>query len=402
MNRDEVKAIKAVEDSFLAAVYQKFPLCITKGQGAVLYDTEGREYIDCMGGYGVALVGHCHPKVVEAIREQSLKLITCHGSFYNDKRAELLEKLVEIAPKGLNKVFLSNSGAESVECALKLAAKYAGKNEFIGMVRGFHGKTLGALSATWNPKYRRAFKNFLIPNFKFVPFGRIDRVEEAISEKTAAVIVEPIQGESGVHIAPDGFLEGLRDLCDERGTLLIFDEVQTGFGRTGYMWASEHWKVVPDIMCVAKGMAGGVPMGATLAREDVMSSLKIGEHTSTFGGNPLACAAASATIDVILEEKLPERARELGRFFMGLLLEVKDEVRIVRDVRGLGLMIGLESRFDVRNVLLKALENGVILLYSGRNIIRFLPPLVIEEHQLKRVAEVLASILKEEEAKLSG
>lgn len=397
MNRDE---IKATEDSFLARVYQKFPLCITKGRGAVLYDINGKEYIDCMGGYGVALVGHCHPKVVEAIHEQSARLITCHGSFYNDKRAELLEKLVEIAPNGLNRVFLSNSGAESVECALKLAAKHTSKREFIGMVRGFHGKTLGALSATWNPKYRKPFKHLLIPNFKFVPFGKLEKVEEAISDETAAVIVEPIQGESGVHIAPEGFLEGLRDLCDEKKILLILDEVQTGFGRTGYMWASEHWRVIPDIMCVAKSMAGGVPIGATLAREDIMDSLSVGEHTSTFGGNPLACAAACATIDVILEEKLPERARQLGKFFMNLLLEIKNELKIVREVRGLGLMIGLESRFDVRNILLRAIEKGVILLYSGRNIIRFLPPLVIEKHHLERVAEVLRWALSEEEVKV--
>lgn len=391
------KDIMTVEDSFLANVYQKFPVCITRGRGAVVYDAEGVEYIDCMGGYGVSIVGHCHPKVVEAIKEQSGRLLSCHGSFYNDKRAELLEKMAKIAPKGLRRIFLSNSGAEAVECAIKAAAKYTSKKEFIAMIRGYHGKTLGALSATWNPKYREAFQDFLIPSLKFVPFGKLDKVEEALSDQTAAIIVEPVQGESGVYVAPEGFLKGLREICDKRGVVLIFDEVQTGFGRTGRMWASEHWGVTPDIMCVAKAMAAGIPIGATIARDDIMNSLKVGEHSSTFGGNPIACAAACATVDVILQEELVERAWELGEFFKGLLVKIQSEHKIVRDVRGLGLMIGLESRFDVYNVLMKALKRRVILLYSGRNVIRFLPPLVIDKFQLMTVAEILEQILAEEE-----
>jgi len=389
-----------VEDSFLANVYQKFPVCITRGRGAVVYDGRGKEYIDCMGGYGVSIVGHCHPKVVEAIREQSEKLLSCHGSFYNEKRAELLEKIAKIAPIGLGKVFLSNSGAEAVECAIKAAAKYTGRKEFIAMVRGYHGKTLGALSATWNPKYRDAFQDLLIPSLEFIPFGRLDKVDEATSDQTAAIIVEPIQGESGVYIAPDGFLKGLRQICDEKGIVLLLDEVQTGFGRTGKMWASEHWGVVPDIMCVAKAMASGIPIGATIAKEDIMNSLRVGEHSSTFGGNPIACAAACATIDVLLEERLVDRAREMGEFFKDLLLKIRDEHKTVREVRGLGLMIGLESRFDVYNLLIKSLERGVILLYSGRNIMRFLPPLVIDKPQLERVSEVLEQILVEEEKRV--
>lgn len=397
MNESEIMRI---EDSFLAQVYQKFPVCLTSGRGAVLYDVNGREYIDCMGGYGVSIVGHCHPRVVKAINEQSERLLSCHGSFYNDKRAELLEKLVKITPEGLNSVFLSNSGAESVECALKIAAKYTGRKEVVSMVRGYHGKTLGALSATWNPKYRESFKGFISPNFKFVPFGKTDKVEEAVSDDTAAVIVEPIQGESGVYVAPDGFLEYLREICDHNGSVLIFDEVQTGFGRTGKMWACQHWDVAPDVMCVAKSMAAGIPMGATIAREDIMKSLGVGEHSATFGGNPVACAAASAVIDVILGEGLVERARQLGGFFGNALLGIQDRHKIVREVRGLGLMIGLQSRFDVYNILMKALERGIILLYSGRNILRFLPPLVISKAQLSKVADGLEDILTEEEEKI--
>jgi acetylornithine/LysW-gamma-L-lysine aminotransferase len=375
-------------------------VCAVRGEGAILYDVNGRAYIDCMGGYGVSLVGHCHPKVVRAIKEQCGRLVACHGSLYNDKRAELLEKIAKIAPKGLNKIFLSNSGAESVECAIKAAVKYTGKHEIISMVRGFHGKTLGALSATWNPKYREPFEKIINKNFKFAPFGNLERVEEAITNDTAAVIVEPIQGEGGVHVAPQGFLEGLRKICDEHEIVLIFDEVQTGFGRTGRMWASEHWNVKPDIMCVAKAMGGGLPIGATIAREDIMDSLKVGEHTSTFGGNPLACAAACATIDVIIEENLIERARILGDAFMRALQVMVDEFRVLREVRGLGLMIGLEARIDIYNVLLESIKRGVILLYSGRNIIRFLPPLVISREQLNMVTEVLREVLTEEESRL--
>lgn len=395
------KEIVTVEDSFLANVYQKFPLCIANGRGAVVYDVNGQEYIDCMGGYGVSIVGHCHPRVVEAVKEQSKRLLSCHGSFYNDKRAELLERMIKIAPKGLGKIFLSNSGAEAVECALKAAAKHTGRKEFIAMVRGYHGKTLGALSATWNPRYREPFQEFLIPTFKFVPFGKLDKVEEAVSNQTAAVIVEPIQGESGVYVSPDGFLKGLRQICDEKDIVLIFDEVQTGFGRTGRIWAHEHWGVMPDIMCVAKAMGAGLPIGATIARDDIMASLRVGEHSSTFGGNPVSCAAACATIDVILEERLFERAREMGEFLKGLLLKIQQEHRVVREIRGLGLMIGLESRFDVHDILMKVLERRVILLYSGRNILRFLPPLVIDKIHLRTAAEILEQVLDEQEKRTS-
>jgi len=391
------KEVMAIEDRFFANVYQKFQATIVKGRGAILWDINGREFIDCMGGYGVSLVGHCHPKVVEAVKRQCETLITCHGSLYNNKRAELLEKLVNIAPKGLDKVFLCNSGAESVECALKLAVKYTEKKEIIAMTGSYHGKTLGALSATWGPKYRSAFQSLILPNFKFAPFGNVEKVEEAVSKDTAAIIVEPIQGESGIYVAPNGFLQRLREICDKSNALLIFDEVQTGFGRTGKMWASQHWGTAPDIMCIAKGMAGGIPIGATIAKSEVMNSLEIGEHSSTFGGNPLACAAASATIDVIIEEKLLERARVLGEFFKDRLLEIQGKSRIVREVRGLGLMIGLESRFDVYNLLMKAIDRGLILLYSKKNIIRFLPPLVIEKFQLEKAADILEELLKEEE-----
>ncbi len=388
-NRERVIEL---EEKYAAKTYSKRPLVIVRGKGALVWDANGQEYIDCVAGHGICVVGHCHPRVVDAIKRQAERLITCPGTFYNDVRAELLEKLIRVAPKGLNRVFLSNSGAEAVECAIKLARKYTGKKGIIATVRGFHGRTMGALSATWEAKYRQPFEP-LVPGFSHVPFGDAEAVRKAISDDTAAVIIEPVQGEGGVYVAPEGYLKELREICDEKNTLLIFDEVQTGFGRTGKMFACMHWDVTPDIMAVAKAIAGGVPMGATLAREDVMLSLQETEHGSTFGGNPLACAAASATIDVIIEEKLPERARELGKILKDGITNIKEESKLIREVRGLGLMIGVELRLKCKEYVLKAMEKGVLLLTSGINTIRLLPPLVIEEEQVERVVQVLSEVL---------
>ncbi|MCP8307245.1 MAG: aspartate aminotransferase family protein [archaeon] len=385
-----------MEDKHFADVYERLPIVIVKGQGAILWDIKGKEYIDCMGGYGVAIVGHCNQKVIDAINEQSKRLITCHGSLYNDVRANLLEKIVKISPKGLDEVYLCNSGAEAVECALKLARRYSGKPEVIAMTRSYHGKTFGALSATWNQKYRSPFLP-LIPEIKFAPFGDVNKVREAITEKTGAIIVEPIQGESGIYVAPDGFLKEIREICDEKNIILVFDEIQTGFGRTGKMWACEHWNVIPDVICLAKGMAGGLPLGATLAKREIMSAFKTGDHTSTFGGNPLSCAASCATIEYILKEKLVERAANLGMIFKKRLEEIKMNHKIVRDVRGLGLMLGMELRFDIKNILMKGIEKGLIMLYSGKNILRFLPPLVISEEQIHKAMSILELVVSEDE-----
>ncbi len=393
MNESEIINI---ENTVMANVYARRPLVVTKGRGAIVWDINGKEYIDCTGSYGVCVVGHSHPRIVEAIRRQAETLISCHAMFYNDTRAKLFEKLTQIAPKGLSKVLLSNSGAESVEAAIKLARRFSGKPEIIAFMGAFHGKTLGALSATWDRKYRDPFIP-LVPEFKHVSPDDVEKVRAAISEKTAAIIVEPIRGEGGIRMPRNGFLQGLRDVCDEKDVLLIFDEVQTGFGRTGKMFACEHWNVTPDIICLAKSVAGGLPLGITMAREDVMTSLKLGEHTSTFSGNPLVCAAACAAIDVVVEEKLPEKAAALGGYFREGLEDIQARHRIVREVRGLGLMIGVELRFDVLNVLMKSMSKGVLILDAGRNVLRFLPPLVIEKGHIDNVIAVLDSILDEEE-----
>jgi len=389
------KEIVDAEEKIMANTFSKRNRVLTRGKGALVWDINGNEYIDCTGSYGVAVVGHCHPRVVEAVQRQVETLIACHASFYNDARSELLEKIIGIAPKGLDKVFLSNSGAESVECAIKLARKYSGKPEIIAMVGAFHGKTMGALSATWKKKYRDPFMP-LVPGFKHVPPNNLKKVRDAITEKTAAILVEPIQGEGGVRVPSDDFLPELREICDKKDVLLIFDEVQTGFGRTGKVFACEHWNVVPDIMCLAKSVAGGIPMGATFARHDVMAAFQRGEHSSTFSGNPLVCAAASAAIDVLVEERLPERAARLGRYFKGKLEDLAEKYRIVREVRGLGLMLGMEMRFDVYNILLGCMDQGVLVLDAGRNVLRFLPPLVIEKEQIDRVVEVLDTVMENE------
>ena len=384
------------ENRLMANVFGKRKIVITRGKAATLWDINGKEYVDCMGGYGVALLGHCHPKVVAAIKDQVDKLISCHASLYNDKRSEFLQKLAAVTPKGLDKAFLSNSGAEAVECAIKLARKYTGKPEIIAMMGAFHGKTMGALSATWDKKYRDPFLP-LVPEFKHVPPDNLDKVREAISEKTAAVLIEPIRGEGGIRVPPDGYLQGLRKLCDEKNVLLIFDEVQTGFGRTGKLFGCQNWGVTPDIMTLAKPFAGGLPIGITVAKENIMSAFKVGEHSTTFSGGPLVCAAGCAAIDAMVEENLCEQAASKGKYFKVCLEELKTKHAIIKEVRGLGLMLGVELRFDVYNVMMKCADRGILVLDAGRNVLRFLPPIVITTEQIDKVITVLDAVLGEEE-----
>jgi acetylornithine/LysW-gamma-L-lysine aminotransferase len=390
-----------METLTMASTYWKRPLVITHGKGASLWDAEGREYLDCTSNYGVAITGHCHPRVVEAIRNQAELLLSCHGTFYNESRSGLLERLSTIAPDGLKRAFLSNSGTESIEFALKLARRSTGKTGIIAMMGAFHGKTMGALSATWNKKYRTPFEP-LVPGFRHVPYGRLERVEAAIDDETAAIIAEPIQGESGINVPPDDFLPGLRDICDDKGVLLILDEIQTGFGRTGDMFACQHYGIEPDILCLAKAVASGLPMGVTMATEEVMSKLKMGDHSSTFGGGPVACAAACATIDVLRDERLPERAKTNGEYMLSKLEELAEKYRIVRGARGRGLMLGLDLRFDVLNIIMGSLERGVLFLDAGRNVVRMLPPLVIDRGEIDRAITVLDEVLGVEEAARLG
>jgi acetylornithine/LysW-gamma-L-lysine aminotransferase len=393
MDREQ---IILTEQRLMANVYAKRPVVVVKGKADLLWDQDGKEYIDCTGSYGTCIVGYCHPKVVQAIVHQSETLTSCHGFMYNDSRSELLERIGKIQPKGLGKVFLSNSGTEAVECAIKLARKYSGKKEIIAMMGAYHGKTFGSLSATWEKKYRDGFLP-LVPDVRHVPYGNIEKLRESISSNTAAVIAEPIQGESGVKLPPEGYLKQLREVCDEKDVLLILDEIQTGFGRTGAIFAFQHFDITPDITCLAKGVAGGIPMGLTLSREEIMASLRVGEHTSTYGGNPIACAAAAATIEVLQEENLSEKARIQGEYLVSRLNQLKEAHKIIREVRGLGLMIGVETRFEVRDFILESIPKGVLVLDAGRNVLRFLPPLVITRPHIDRTIEVLHEVIGEKE-----
>ena len=386
------------EDQYLGNLYQRFPVTIEKGLGSHVWDINDKEYIDCMGGYGVALVGHRNERGVNAIKAQIGRILTVHSSFYNKTREEFLENLVKVAPKGLSQVHLNNSGAESVEAAIKFARKFSGKKGMVAMKGSYHGKSMGALSLTFNPKYRESFQP-LVEKVSFSSYGNIDELRATVDKDTAFVILEPIQGESGIHVPPDGFLQDVRKLCDENKILLIFDEIQSGLGRTGSMWASNHWETVPDIMCVAKGIAGGVPMGVTLVRPDILSVMKKGEHSSTFGGNPLSCAAGTATIQALTQDGLIENAKNMGQKFRQGLEDLKSKHKIIREVRGKGLMIGVELKFEVKDILMEGIKNGLLLLYSGRNILRFLPPLVISETDIAKTLKILDELLTNEEGR---
>ena len=384
------------EDKFLGNLYQRFPVTVEKGLGAHVWDTNGKEYIDCMGGYGVALLGHQNKSVTDALKSQIDKIITVHSSLYNKTREEFLENLFKVAPKKLSQVHLNNSGAEAIEAAMKFARKFTGKPEMVAMNGSYHGKSLGALSITFNPKYRKSFKP-LVEKVSFSPFGDIEKLRETVNDQTAFVILEPIQGESGIHVAPDGFLQDVRKLCDEKGILLIFDEIQAGLGRTGKMWAHQHWETEPDILCLAKGIAGGVPMGATLVRPDVLACISKGEHSSTFGGNPLSCAAGTATMQALTQDKLVENSANMGKLFREGLEQLKEKHSVIREVRGKGLMIGVELKFEVRDILMEGIEKGLLLLYSGRNILRLLPPLVITQEDVTKSLEILDVLFTNEE-----
>ncbi|HEX6776559.1 MAG TPA: acetylornithine/succinylornithine family transaminase, partial [Ktedonobacterales bacterium] len=365
---------------------------LVRGEGAVVFDDQGRRYIDCVGGIAVANVGHANPHVAAAIAQQATRLISCPELFHNDVRAAYLERLVAALPPGMNRVFLCNSGAEAIEAAIKFARFSTGRTQILATMRGFHGRTLGALSATWDRHYRAPFEP-LVPDYDHLRYNDSEALETAITDRTAALILEVVQGEGGIHLASTEYLQTAARLCQERGALLIVDEIQTGFGRTGSMWACEHAGIIPDLLCLAKGIAGGVPMGATCLGPRVQS-LPPGLHGSTFGGNPLACAAAIAVLDELAERHLPERAARLGAYLLEQLQALATTSSIIREVRGLGLMIGIELRERAQPALKALAERGVLALTAGNNVIRLVPPLVIEDEQIEQVAAALAEVLR--------
>jgi len=381
----------ALESAHTSGVYPKRPLAIVRGQGARVWDADGQEYIDCVGGQGAANLGHAHPAIVAAIGRQAGTLITCPEIFYNDRRGELLAALTAVAPAGMDRAFLCNSGAEAVEAAIKFARLSTGRAGIVAAMRGFHGRTMGALSATWNKDYRAPFEP-LVPGFSHVPYNDLAALEKAVGDETAAVLLEVVQGEGGVHPGTPEFLRGAQALCRERGALLILDEVQTGFGRTGKLFACQHYDLAPDLMAVAKSMAGGLPMGACLIGPRA-NGIKPMTHGSTFGGNPLACAAALATLEVMRTEELPDRAARLGEHLLDRLRALRSPV--IREVRGLGLLVGIDLRVKVTPILQKLQALGVLALPAGSTVLRLLPPLVIERDDLDRVVETVMVAIRE-------
>ncbi len=381
---------QALESRYTSGLYAKRPLTIVRGQGALVWDDQGRAYIDCVAGHGVANIGHSHPKVVEALRAQAERIITCPEMFYNDTRARLLERLGNLVP-GMERVFLCNSGTEAVEAAIKFARFSTGRAGIVAAMRGFHGRTLGSLSATWNKKYRAPFQP-LVPEFSHVPFNKPAALREAVTENTAAVLLEAVQGEGGIHPATPEFLQTAQEVCRERGALLIIDEIQSGMGRTGKMFAFQHSGVQPDLVTLAKGIAGGVPMGAVLIGERV-APLKPGIHGTTFGGNPLAAAASLATLDVLEGENLPQRVAETGAYFLERLRRIQNP--LIREVRGAGLMIGVELKQKVAPVIQGLMARGVLALPAGMTVVRFLPPLVITTAQIDTVVAAFKATLED-------
>lgn len=386
---------KALTDQYVLGTYGRWPIAAVKGKGCFLWDGDGRRYLDFVSGIAVANQGHCHPKVVEAIQKQAEQLIHCSNLFHIPAQVVLAEKLCSLS--GLAKAFFCNSGAEANEAAIKLARKWGklqknGAYEIIVAEQSFHGRTMGALSATAQRKYQKHFEP-LLPGFKAVKFGDITALKEAATAQTAAILLEPLQGEGGVVPAPQGYLESVRQLCEDENILLILDEVQTGFGRTGKMFAFEHYGIKPDILALAKALGSGVPIGAVLTGPKTAHVFEPGDHASTFGGNPLAAAAALAAVEVI-EDGLVENCAEVGAYFLKQLEALKERYPIIRDVRGLGLLIGVELNQPAGDVVAYCRDKGLLILTAGQHTLRFLPPLIITKDHVDQALEILAGALE--------
>jgi len=367
---------------------------ITRGEGCWVFDADGKKYLDLGSAQGVAMLGHCHPGVTAAIQAQAETLTLCPNYLYNDTRARFAAALAGVLPKHLPHAFLANSGAEAVDGALKFARLFTKRPAFVATTRGFHGRTMGALSVTWEPKYRDGFLPLL--ETTHVQFNDVAALDTAITDRTAAVVLEVVQGESGVNIGTPDFLKAAERLCRERGALLIVDEIQTGFGRTGKWFAIEHTGIAPDIMCLAKGLGGGFPMGAFAYTKAIRDVLSAGAHGSTFGGSPLACAAGLAAIEAYRDEGLIKHSAILGANMRNQLRGALEKVAVVRDIRGLGLMIAVELRTKVAPVLKSLMLNhGVIALPAGPTVLRLLPPLVINEHEIDFGVQAIAKAIRE-------
>jgi len=391
--------VKNLTERYIAHTYKRQPLTLVKGRGMFVWDSRGERYVDFVGGIAVCSLGHCHPALVKAVSAQAKKLMHVSNLYYIQPQAELAALLAKIVPKLIDKFFFCNSGAEAVEGSFKLAVKHTKRQRIISMQNSFHGRTAATVGATWKHSYREPFEALIPKIFEFIPFNDLAAAELAVDEQTAAVIVEPIQGEGGVNVPSDNYLPGLRKLCDEHGVLLICDEVQSGMGRTGKWFACEHWGVKPDIITMAKALGGGFPIGCFGARSEVAKSFSPGDHASTFGGNPLACAAGKAVVQTMMRLKLPQRAAKTGEYFKKCLEELARKHSCVSDVRGKGLMIGMElsPKELADKVVVKARENGFLINATANNVLRFVPPLIVERRHIDCLIKVLDKILGEVE-----
>jgi len=387
----------AASSKYLANTYARFPIVLVRGRGVRLWDSDGKEYLDFVGGIAVDALGHCHPKMVEAIRAQAETLIHVSNLYHIEPQIRLAQLLCEHS--FADRVFFCNSGAEANEAAIKLARKYAKDHwssdrvDIITMHHAFHGRTLATVTATGNPKYQHGFEP-LMPGFKHVPYNNLRAVERAIDSHTCAVLVEPVQGEGGVNIPGDDYLPGLRRLCDEAGILLILDEVQSGMGRTGKLLACQHWGVAPDILTLAKALAGGLPMGAMLAQEAVAASFVPGTHASTFGGTPFVSAVALAVVSTMLADDIPGNAARVGKYFLDRLDALRAAHPVVKTVRGKGLILGMEVTVPARGIVAACMERGLLVLTAGDNVVRFVPPLIVTEGEVDQALAIVEAALK--------
>jgi len=394
MNEKEIMA--SVNENIMNT-YKRFPVVLTKGSGANLWDINGREYLDFVAGIAVCSLGHSHPKVVAAVKEQLDKLTHVSNLYYTEPQTQLAKLLVENS--FADKVFFCNSGAEANEAAIKLARKYAHENmgpdrfELITMKDSFHGRTMATITATGQEKFQFGFTP-LLAGFTYVPFNDLKALETAISDKTCGVMLEPIQGEGGVNIPDGNYLSEVRSICDRHGILLILDEVQTGIGRTGKLFAYEHSGIKPDIMTLAKALGNGLPVGAMLAKDKVAKAFVPGNHASTFGGNPLAMAAAVTVIETILRENILENCRSVGEYFLSQLKKLQQKYRIITEVRGKGLMLALKLDIEAADVVNECLQQGLLINSTGGKILRFVPPLIITTHDVDRAIEVLDRVME--------
>lgn len=391
------KDIIEMSDQFVVETYKRFPVAFVKGSGATLWDADGKEYLDFVAGLAVCNLGHCHESVVGAIKAQCETLLHVSNLFYIANQAELASLLSQYSFG--DKTFFCNSGSEANEAAIKLARKYFSsrgqqRSQIVSMEKSFHGRTTAAMAATGQVKIQAGFEP-LLEKFNYVPFNDLGAAEAAVTDKTAAFMIEPIQGEGGVNIPTPEYMMGLRKLCDDKGILLIVDEVQTGMGRTGKLFGYEHFNIKPDIMTLAKGLAGGVAIGAMVTTNNIAQAFGPGSHGSTFGGNPLATSAASAALRAILDEGMVENSDKIGKYLLSKLKELKDEYSFINDARGVGLMAAISLDINGGEIVSKCLEKGLIINCTNDTILRFLPPLIITESQVDKMVSTLKSVLDE-------